>query len=782
MSVFRMAFGFVVALPLLHAADEPAVQYEKEIRPALVRLCGECHNKDKDVPFLKALKFEDMNASRWAWRSAVSQLRNRTMPPADEDQPTEAERIHLSAWIEKTLRDTVSSMGDYAGAPISRRLNRLEYDNTIRDLTGLTLNFSETFPTEGGGGEGFTNNGETLFLPAILMERYLEAAQQILDSAIITPPYQKTFSPKEFVPVAGKFEDGSLGPNEEALVSISISTSGDYEITLKASTAKYQSLEKTDTELTLKLDGIAAQRFKVNDGGTPGTTALRLQRGVHTLALRSADKSAKVYTVAVNEKQPPLRDTKRAAHQRIFGTQTAAAFAAMPADGRRVEAQSIVSAFARRAFRRPLKDSELERFLSLYQRSADRNETFEESIKLALKAVLVSPHFLFRVEIEHEQPGIHPISQHELASRLSYFLWTSMPDDTLLKLADEGKLNNPEELTRQINRMLDDPRLRAFVEDFTGQWLGTKEVGASVAFTAEKFKGIYTNELAAELREEPIRLMQYVFKENRNLMELIDSDYVFVTARTAKHYGIEGVKGEIRNSNWNDPTAPVGEYHRVAVADGRRGGVLGLGAVHMITSYPNRTSPVLRGAWVLETMLGVRVPPPPPDVPTLESTSKKQKDASLRAALEKHRENPSCAACHNLMDPIGFGLENFDLLGRWRDMDGKLPVDASGVMPSGEKFKGPRELKQVLLNRKSEFARHISGKMLGYATGRSLDDHDDFTIEKLAATLERENFQSRVLIRGIVLSTPFRNRQGGEVPRKNAQPKKKKDLPAAKPL
>lgn len=779
MSVFRMVFGFVVAaLPLLHAADEavtPAVQYEKEIRPAMVRLCGECHNKDKDVPFLKALKFEEMNAFRWAWRSAVSQLRNRTMPPADEDQPTEAERIHLSGWIEKSLRESVSSLGDYAGAPVSRRLNRLEYDNTIRDLTGLTLNFSETFPTEGGGGEGFSNNGETLFLPAILMERYLEAAQQILDSAIISPPLNREFTPKDFVAVDGKFEGGRIAPNEEAAISVGILSTGDYEISIAAGA-------QPEAALALKLDGIVAHRFKAIDAAKPVVTSLRLPRGMHTLSVRGSEGTAVIAAVKVSERQPKLTDAKRKAHQKIFGTQNAEAYAAKTVEVRRADAKGILESFIHRAFRRPLKDGELDKFMGLYLRASERGDAFEESIKLALKAVLISPHFLFRVEIEHDQPGIHPISQHELASRLSYFLWTSMPDDTLLKLADDGKLNNPEELTRQVNRLLDDPRSRAFVEDFTGQWLGTKEVGASVAFTAEKFKGIYTNELAAELREEPIRLMQYLFKENRSLMELIDSNYVFVTARTAKHYGIEGVKGEIKNANWNDPTAPVGDYHRVEVADGRRGGVLGLGAVHMITSYPNRTSPVLRGAWVLETMLGVRVPPPPPDVPTLEATSRKQKNASLRAALETHRANPSCSACHNLMDPIGFGLENFDLLGRWRDMDGTFKVDSAGVMPSGEKFNGPRELKQVLLNRKPEFARHMSGKMLGYATGRSLDDHDDFTIEKLATTLDRENFRARTLLTEIVLSTPFRNRQGGEAPRKNAQPKKKKDLPAAKPL
>lgn len=776
MSVIRMSLGlFCAALPFLHAADDAAIQYEKEIRPALFRLCGECHNKDKDVPFLKALKLEEMNQSRWAWRSAVSQLRNRTMPPADETQPTEAERLHISAWLEKTLRETVSSLGDYAGAPVSRRLNRLEYDNSIRDLTGLTLNFSETFPTEGGGGEGFSNNGETLFLPAILMERYLEAAQQILDSAVITPPLQRAFEQKDFVPVAGKFEAGRLAPNEEAALSIGILTSGDYEISIAASA-------QPEAALALKLDGIVAQRFKAADAAKPSVSSLRLTRGLHTLSVRSSEGTAAIASVKVSEKQPKLTDSKRKAHQKIFGTQNAAAYAAKTPEARRVDAQKVIEEFIRRAFRRPLREGELDKFMSLYVRASERGDAFEESIKLALKAVLVSPHFLFRVEAEHDQPGIFPISQHELASRLSYFLWTSMPDDTLLKLADEGRLNQPDELARQVNRLLDDPRARAFVEDFTGQWLGTKEVGASVAFTSEQLKGIYTNELAAELREEPIQLMQYLLKENRSLIELIDSDYCFVTARTAKHYGIDGVKGVIRESNWNDPTSPVGEYHRVAVADGKRGGILGLGAVHMITSYPNRTSPVLRGAWVLETMLGVRIPPPPPDVPTLEATSKKQKDASLRASLEKHRANPSCAACHNLMDPIGFGLENFDLLGRWRDLDGKLPVDSSGVMPSGEKFKGPRELKQVLLNRKAEFARHLSGKMLGYALGRSLDDRDDYTIEKLAAALDKDGFHARTLIREIVLSTPFRNRQGGEEPHKNAQPKKKKDLPAAKPL
>ncbi|HYG76687.1 MAG TPA: DUF1592 domain-containing protein [Planctomycetota bacterium] len=773
---FSIAIAICLSAAALAADADLAVQYEKEIRPKLVNFCGDCHMKDKHVPFMKVLTFNEFNTARWAWRSAISQLRNRTMPPADQIQPSETERIQVTAWLENALRETVAKLGDYAGAPISRRLNRLEYDNTIRDLTGLALNYSETFPTEGGGGEGFTNNGETLFLPAILMERYMEAAQQILDNAIITQPLKREFALKDFVSESS-FSDGKLTANQEASVAIGILTSGDYDVRIETKAA-------SGAAMALKIDGIAAHRFKSDAAGKPSLTTLRLQRGVHTLAIRCTEGTTVLTSLSLQEKQPTLTDAKRTAHKKIFGAKSAADFSALSPEARTAEAQRIINDFTRRAFRRPLREGELDRFTGLYRRGAERGDSFEESIKLALKAVLVSPHFLFRVEDEHDEPGIYKLNDHELAARLSYFLWASMPDDELFRLADEKKLHEPAVLTAQVERMLGDPKARAFIEDFTGQWLGTKEVGASVAFTGDKFKGIYTNELAAELREEPIRLMQHLFRENRSLLELIDCDYVFATARTAKHYGMDFGPGaaEVKEAKWNDPTQPVGEYRRLPVADGRRGGVLGLGAVHMITSYPNRTSPVLRGAWVLETMLGVRVPAPPPDVPTLEAIQKKKKDASLRAVLEQHRANATCAACHNLIDPIGFGLENFDIVGRWRDMDGKTAVDASGIMPSGEKFNGPGELRKILLNRKTEFARHISGKMLGYALGRSLDDRDDFTIERLTAALDKENFAARTLIREIVLSTPFRNRQGGEEPRKNAVPKKKKDIPAAKPL
>ena len=749
----------------LAVSPKTVAEFQTDIRPLLVEYCADCHKKGKDVPFLAAKTLGEIEHYRGAWRSAVSQLRNRTMPPADEEQPSEQDRLRVANWLDQALRETARDLPEFAGAITARRLNRLEYDNSIRDLTGLTLNFSETFPTDGGGGEGFNNNGETLFLPAILMERYLEAAQQILDSAIVTPPLQRRFASAEFVLAdASPLAAGMLNDNVDAAVSIGILVAGDYAVRIAA-----EAIGETPVSMTLKVDGIPAHRFEAPAGApTPEGTMLRLPRGVHTLGLRSSGGAARISQLELLEKTPPPSETKLAAHARIFGGNPAAIGTSAQPAARRAEAAKLIGTFTRRAFRRPVSSDELGRILSLYDRSAARAEPFEESVKLALKSVLVSPHFLFRVENEPAASGIHRVSDHELASRLSYFLWASMPDDELARLADSGRLHEPSMLAAQARRMLADPRSGKFIEDFTGQWLGTREVGASVAFTRSTFKGIYTTDLAEDLRAEPVHLMQYIVTENRSLLELIAADYAFLNQRIATHYGIEGVEGR--------------EFRRVPITDGRRGGVMGLGAVHMITAHPDRTSPVLRGAWVLETLLGTPVPPPPPDIPPLTVVAKQNKKASVREQLSKHRESESCRTCHDVIDPIGFGLENFDLLGRWRDTDNGKPIDASAAMPSGETFNGPAELKQLLLQRKTEFARQITAKMLGYALGRSLDDRDDGTIEKIVVELERDDYRSHTLIRALVLSTPFRHRQGGEAPAvAPKQPQKKKLIPAAKP-
>lgn len=725
------------------AQPEPADYFEKSVRPVLMKYCADCHDPSDpqiDVKLLQAKTADDISQSRQIWLSAAHQLRNRTMPPADEPQPAEKERLKIADWIETYLRETACDQGPYAGRVLPRRLNRTEYDNTIRDLFGLELKFSEKFPNDGAGGEGFDNNGETLFLPPILMERYLEAAQQILDSAIITPPLQKSYTSEQFLPAVSDHEQSqrTVKAGHELSVIESIYLTSDYEIKIKL-----QLPEKKSTPLVIKIDGIKAHQFNLKDKGEQTvSTDVRLMRGLHsvTLAVPENNQEVKIQSLTLTEQRKPANQEKKQLHQRIFQV-----------DGKdlpqnRESAVKVIRQMARKAYRRSLTTGELDQLMQLYDRAAERNDPYEERIKLALKAVLVSPHFLFRTEAAPDSPDREPISDFELATRLSYYFWASTPDAELLDLAEKNELHKPSVLSEQVTRMLADSKARALSQLFTEQWLGTKDVGGRIAPVSGNFRDVYSTELAADFREEAVEMMDYIFQEDRSLLEIIDADYAFLNQRLARHYGIEGVKGR--------------EFRKVSVRDGRRGGVLGLGGVHMLTSYPKRTSPVLRGAWVLETLLGTPVPSPPPGVPPLKEKSGKNKKRSIRQILEAHREHATCAACHDIIDPIGFGLENYDLFGRWRKTERGQPVDATGEFPSGETFSGPAELKKVLLKRKDELARHFTAKMLGYALGRSLEDADACTIEMIVKKLEQNDYRAQTLIREIVFSKPFLYREG----------------------
>ena len=373
-------------------------------------------------------------------------------------------------------------------------------------------------------------------------------------------------------------------------------------------------------------------------------------------------------------------------------------------------------------------------------------------MKLALKAVLVEPDFLFKLEKRNEKPGIYPMGQFEMASRLSYFLWSTMPDEELNTLAAQGRLQDPKVLTAQVDRMLDDPKSRAFTSTFIGQWLGTQDLGGRVAPMLTEIQEFYNPPVAADLRAEPILIFERILGENRSLLDLVTADYTYLTERLVKYYQLED---KFKDVHGNTPQL-------VEWPDGRRAGVMTSGAVMAITSHYAQSSPVLRGAWVLDTLLGTPVPPPPPNVPQLEAGKKNA--AHMRDKILAHRNNPACSACHNLMDPIGFALENFDWTGRWRETetDGSA-IDATGSLASGEKFNGPAELRQALLARKSDFLRHLAGQTLGYALGRNLQDGDSCTVQHLVDTLEKDNYRARTLIREIVLSIPFRNSQGGKV-------------------
>ncbi|MGH9721510.1 MAG: DUF1592 domain-containing protein, partial [Bryobacteraceae bacterium] len=472
-----------------------------------------------------------------------------------------------------------------------------------------------------------------------------------------------------------------------------------------------------------------------------------LERGVHKITVAAGKLPVLFYSLTVEQRQQAAASEKAALHYRIFGMEPGEA----PLDPRG-SARQVIDTFLRKAFRRSVEPAETDRFLALYNRAAERGDPYEECVKLALKAVLVSPAFLFRMEESTAEAGIRPLGQFDMASRLSYFLWSTMPDQELFRLAEQGRLQDTKVLSQQIDRMLDDPRSRAFAGAFIGQWLGTQDVGGRAVPLLTELQHYYTPEVAAELRQEPVLLFHHLVARNRSVLELLTANYSFLTNRLAKFYQVED---KVKGLNGDG-------FQRVEWPDNRRAGVLGMASVLAMTSHYRQSSPVLRGAWVLDTLLGTPVPAPPPDVPPLETAARSEKGLSIKQILSRHQSDPSCSACHNLMDPIGYGLENFDWMGRWRDRDARdQPVDASGALPGGEKFNGPVELRQVLLNRKSDFLRQLTGRLLGFALGRSLQDGDQCTVQKLVDALEKDNYRARTLIREIVLSVPFRNTQGG---------------------
>jgi hypothetical protein len=405
-------------------------------------------------------------------------------------------------------------------------------------------------------------------------------------------------------------------------------------------------------------------------------------------------------------------------------------------------ARGMLAQFTRRAWRRPVEPNEVTQLLKLYELAGSRGASFVDAITEPLAASLVSPHFLFVVESESEAGGVQRLTPHQLALRLSLLVWSSIPDEHLLSAADRNELNTDEQVIAQLHRMLQDPKARRLGENFGLQWLGLTHFAESAKPDPELFPE-FNSSLAADMREEAVQCVSRVFAENLSIDEWIESNVVTVNGRLAAHYGIE-----------LPATAP---WQPVVSSDGLRGGVLTLGAVLVQTSYPRRTSPVLRGRWLLEEILGSRVPPPPPNVPSLDATVS-EKPQTLRQQLEEHRNKPDCASCHERMDPLGFGLENFDPLARWRTQDQGIDIDAEGTLPSGETYRGPAELKQTLMSRRNEFQRHLVRKFLGYALGRELNRFDDCVIDNCCKQLAENDHRAWVMLESIVTSYPFQHR------------------------
>ncbi len=733
-----------------------AQDFSTQIKPILEANCVACHNPSNPrnrANFLKAADATDVETRRNLWRNVATQLRNRTMPPT-ASKLTESDRLLVSTWIDERLRKTGCQAGPgqsgYAGYVAPRRLNRREYKNTVRDLLGLDLPIADLFPADESGGAGFDTNGETLFLPPMMLERYMESARTIAERVVITPPVNRLLLSHELEPLtpappANAKPRRVLEPLQEVSTTATIYAEGPYNLRVNF---ERPPLAPFTVEVLVDGNPIGKLNYQRDSAGgaTVRVQVAELTRGQHKISIRNGEQRTDFYGLTIEQKVAPPSAERRALHYRLLGLEAGET----PVHPRRA-AERLFTRLLPRAYRQPLEEAELARILALYDRSAQRGDPFEESIKLALKAVLVSPKFLFRVENPSQQAGPQALNSYAMASRLSYFLWSSMPDEELLRLAAEGRLQDEKVLRAQLERMLDDPRSRAFSNAFVGQWLGTQEIGGRAVPLLTELQHFYTPEVAADLREQPSLFFHHILSENRSLLELIDGNYTFLTERLARYYEVE---------KQIPPLAAPG-FQKVTWPDTRRAGVLGLASVLAMTSHYKEASPVLRGAWVLDTLLGTPVPPPPPDVPALAEAAKgSPKKLTVREMLAMHRANQACAACHNLMDPYGLALENFDWMGRWREneIDGS-PVNASAVLPTGEKLEGAAGLRAVLMNHKEEFLRHLSTKLLGYALGRGIQDGDQCTMERFVGNLSKNNYSARSLLADIVLSAPFRQSQ-----------------------
>ena len=745
-----------LAAPVAPTADT----YQAEVAPLLARYCVSCHGGDKPKAGLNLSKYKDtadVAADLKTWQGVLENVEADAMPPADKPQPTEAESAVLRRWIKARLGPQNCNLVD-PGHVTLRRLNRAEYNNTIRDLLDLDIRPADDFPSDDVG-YGFDNIGEVLSLSPPLLEKYLRAAEVVADRAIVADgrpemPSKKLSGDKI---VGGGEEEGAkvLAGEGEVFGEFQVPKDGDYVIRLAA----YAHQAGPDVaKAALRLDGKEIARLDVPATAAKLGTyehAIKLKKGRRKLAVAflndfydpsNADPNRRDRNLLVESielRGPSADGTMPESHKRVIPR------AIKPGEAHATAALEMLRPFVGRAFRRPATFEELSRLVRLVEMVERDGSRFEEGMRLALTAVLTSPQFLFKVEVDRPAAkggAVEPVSDHELATRLSYFLWSSMPDDQLFKLASLNTLHEDANLDAQVKRMLADPRAAALTENFAGQWLQIRNL-RTVNPDPGRFPA-FDDALRFAMQRETELFFESIVREDRSILDFLDINYTYLNERLAKHYGIKGVKGD--------------EFRKVMLKGDRRGGVLTQASVLTITSNPTRTSPVKRGRYILDQILGTPPPPAPPDVPELKESPKGDDDASLRVRMEQHRANPACASCHARMDPLGFGFENYDAVGAWRDLDGKFPIDASGVLPGGKAFKGSKGLRDQLKARKADFARCLAEKMLTYALGRGLQYNDRCAVERIDVALDKDNNKFSRLVREVVKSEPFRKRRGGE--------------------
>jgi len=747
----------------------------------LIENCVECHNSTDTSAaalfaglFFDQLNVMDIRRDPETWEMVVRKLRTGMMPPAIKPRPDAIRKEAFLTYLETEL-DTLAAERRNPGRPALHRVNRTEYENAIRDLLSLRVDGEALLPADDSS-FGFDNIAGSLGVSPVLLERYVSAASKVSRLALgdIDMPDQQV---KYVVPgdlsqtdhIAGL----PLGTRGGMLVEHNFPLDAEYVIRadlVQRGGRMFGSNTGRTEQLEITLDGERIVLYDLADYEAADGIEIRLSldAGPHTLG-----------AAFIKKNHSPVEDINRPYEFSLFepaidpnpywtfvphvgsiavtGPFNASGvgdtpsrrkvFVCVPQNSAEETpcAREILETLATRAFRRPASREQVAVLLDFYSQGRE-NGSFDDGIGLALRRILASPEFVFRFERDPEgaSPGsAYPISDLELASRLSFFIWSSIPDDELLSVASENRLSRPNELRRQVERMLDDPRAHALVENFAGQWLYLRNLDLKGG-TVEAFPDFDDN-LRQAFRTETELFFDSIVREDRSVLDLLTADYTFVNERLARHYGITGVYGS--------------HFRRVEHANDARRGLLGQGSFLMVTSNPERTSPVQRGVWVLENVVGAPIPTPPPNVPDLEETAEHESaPKTLRAQMELHNDRPFCAGCHKIMDPVGFALENFDAVGRWREIENGEIVDATASLVDGTEVVGATGLRNALLNYSDRFVQTVSEKLLTYALGRGLEYYDMPVVREIARASEQDNYQFSSIVMGIVTSEPFKMR------------------------
>ena len=746
--------------------------FEKNVKPILKNTCSGCHSAAvmsggvNLVPYMDAATVSDDRAS---WDKILQKVESGEMPPKGIPRPPQAQISAFTGYLHAEFDKADALVKPDPGRVTARRLNRNEYRNTVRDLLAVDFRADKDFPTDDSG-YGFDNIADILTISPVLMEKYMSAAETIASRAMGADPLPK--KPLEIT----YDKNRSLRRLDFSTVEASHRVDFDGEYTVRFGFPGERAADAKPVKMNFYMDGQLLGAIDVEtkpsklvyfNPFSDGEMRVYIPEGDHVFrAAFQNDDFIKTITDpkdAYNDKKnkyigsitfvgPVPAKVEKASRRKILICDPGAS----GPNGGQACVEKIVANLAHHAYRRPVSKAEVAALMKFVAMAKASGQSTEQGIQLALEAMLVSPEFLFRIEKDPnplDAEKAHRLSDVELATRLSYFLWSSMPDDELLGLAESGKLSQSAVLDAQVKRMMTDKKAAAFADNFAGQWLEIRNLD-SIKPDPQKFPA-WNAQLKDDMRTETNMFFQYVLSENRPVTEFINAKYTFLNENLAKFYGIPDVKGP--------------DFRKVDLLTSQRGGVLAQASVLAVSSYPSRTSPTIRGKYVLNNILGTPPPPPPPDVPALDD-SKVGSDVSLRKQLEAHRNNPVCASCHSKMDVLGFGLENYDAIGKWRTVDGKFPIDVGGTMPSGKSFQTAAEMRTILTASMPQVSRCLIEKIMTYALGRGMQPYDNRGIDQINKTLAADDYKFQTLIFEVVRSLPFQSRRGETAISQNKAP------------